>query len=294
MSIIGDFIKVKRDDKGLSQRELARLCGVNNAEISRIESGERQKVSPAILRSLAPVLGVSYENLMSKAGYLEASSIDSFVMENVEKIKIINEEISTLGFQKLYLTEELKSELDKERGKEIQSEIEELSVKINNLAYEKVTLTKENAELKILKSSLDIVNNYNNFNFIQIPVLSIVKPGQPILSRENLEGYYPTDKQFISVDRDYFYLRIKDDSMDKEFKENSLVLVQQQNYIESGQIGVVLIDGFDDTVKRVFVKDNLITLMPQSNNPEHQPQIYDMLRDEVQILGKVTLAIKKL
>lgn len=66
----GEYIKELRNDKALSQRELSEKSGVSNAEISRIESGERKKPSPHALKALAPFLGVSYEQLLQKAGYI--------------------------------------------------------------------------------------------------------------------------------------------------------------------------------------------------------------------------------
>lgn len=70
------YISQLRKDKGLSQRELARRAQISNTEISRIESGERVQPSPAVLKKLAPVLGVSSEQLMEAAGYIRLYSPD--------------------------------------------------------------------------------------------------------------------------------------------------------------------------------------------------------------------------
>lgn len=67
---LGEYLKQLRKKKSISQRELAESAGISNAEISRIETGERQKPSPDVLRKLAPFLGVTYEDLMDKAGYI--------------------------------------------------------------------------------------------------------------------------------------------------------------------------------------------------------------------------------
>ncbi|ENK0556652.1 helix-turn-helix transcriptional regulator [Clostridium botulinum] len=69
----GEFFKNIRKEKGLSQRQLAELSHISNTEISRIESGERQNPSPNILKSIAPHLGISYGELMIKAGYIDES-----------------------------------------------------------------------------------------------------------------------------------------------------------------------------------------------------------------------------
>ncbi|ENK1243849.1 helix-turn-helix domain-containing protein [Clostridium sporogenes] len=69
----GEFLKNIRKEKGLSQRQLAELSRISNTEISRIESGKRQNPSPNILKSIAPHLGLSYGELMIKAGYIDES-----------------------------------------------------------------------------------------------------------------------------------------------------------------------------------------------------------------------------
>lgn len=67
----GEYLKDLRRKSHLSQKELGKLAGYSNAEISRVESGDRQKPSPVLLKAVAPRLGVSYEELLKKAGYLE-------------------------------------------------------------------------------------------------------------------------------------------------------------------------------------------------------------------------------
>ncbi len=67
----GEYIKFLRNEKGLSQRDLAEKSGVSNAEISRLETGERKKPSPNVLKALHSYLGVSYEELLQRAGYIE-------------------------------------------------------------------------------------------------------------------------------------------------------------------------------------------------------------------------------
>lgn len=67
----GKYIESLRMERDLSQRQLAELAGISNTEIWRIESGERKKPSPGILKVIAPHLCVTYEELMVKAGYIE-------------------------------------------------------------------------------------------------------------------------------------------------------------------------------------------------------------------------------
>jgi HTH-type transcriptional regulator, competence development regulator len=67
----GEYLKYLRTEKKISQRELAEVSGVSNAEISRIETGERKKPSYITLKAIAPYVGVSYQELLKEAGYIE-------------------------------------------------------------------------------------------------------------------------------------------------------------------------------------------------------------------------------
>lgn len=131
------------------------------------------------------------------------------------------------------------------------------------------------------------------YNVEKIPIVGAIRAGEPILAVENIEGHLPTDRQFLNPGVEYFYLRVKGDSMDKEFQEGSFVLVRKQADIENGQIGIVLIDNEEATVKRVYLNEKIMTLVPSSNDPKHQPRIINMEKEEVRIIGRVVLAVKK-
>ena len=61
-----------RAAKGLKLRQVEEATDkeVSNAYLSQLENGKIKKPSPNVLHSLATVYGVSYENLMEKAGYI--------------------------------------------------------------------------------------------------------------------------------------------------------------------------------------------------------------------------------
>jgi transcriptional regulator with XRE-family HTH domain len=70
----GGYIAELRVSKGFkSIRELSRASGVSNATLARMENGSVQPL-PETLKLISPFLGISYEKLMCKAGYLEEST----------------------------------------------------------------------------------------------------------------------------------------------------------------------------------------------------------------------------
>lgn len=68
----GEYLKGLRREKKLTIRQLDLYSGVSNSYISQMERGARGIPSPDILKKLAKPLGVSYEELMAKAGYFDS------------------------------------------------------------------------------------------------------------------------------------------------------------------------------------------------------------------------------
>ena len=88
--------------------------------------------------------------------------------------------------------------------------------------------------------------------------------------------------------QEYFALRVKGDSMNAaRICDGDLIIVCKQDVVENGQIAVVMVDGDDATVKRFRQDGNTVTLIPQSYNPAHAPQIYNLKETPIKVIGKV-------
>lgn len=62
---LNDRIRILRERKALSQRELASLARLNTATINRIETGQH-KPQPATIRKIALALEIRPEELLSE------------------------------------------------------------------------------------------------------------------------------------------------------------------------------------------------------------------------------------
>lgn len=123
----------------------------------------------------------------------------------------------------------------------------------------------------------------------RIPVLRAVAAGLPIYAEENIEGYICTEKPHPET---LFALKVKGDSMNAaNITDNSLVVVRKQDVVENGEIALVLVGREEATIKRFYLFGDNVTLVPQSFNPEHTPQAYDLKKNEVVVLGKVVQVI---
>jgi len=111
-------------------------------------------------------------------------------------------------------------------------------------------------------------------NTINIPIVGNVACGSPLLATENIEGYIPTDRKFISGDeKKYFYLRAVGDSMDQaKINNGDLILVKSQPTADEGQKVVALIN--DEATVKILKKGNgYVALVPKSSNTLHRPII---------------------
>lgn len=67
---LGRFLRARREDRGLSTRQLAKETGIHDVSIARMERGEFAAPRPDKLAKLADALGVSRADLYAKAGYV--------------------------------------------------------------------------------------------------------------------------------------------------------------------------------------------------------------------------------
>lgn len=121
----------------------------------------------------------------------------------------------------------------------------------------------------------------------KIPVVGKISAGLPILATENIESYEYAPSIYIKEGFEYFYLRVNGDSMNLKFNDGDLLLVQKQDNLENDEIGVILVDGMDATVKKYKYENGLVILSPMSTNTDHIVQIYNPKDINIKIIGKV-------
>jgi repressor LexA len=115
---------------------------------------------------------------------------------------------------------------------------------------------------------------------VDVPIVGRVAAGTPLLASQNIEGSLPLSHDMVKDDT-CFALRVKGSSMvNAGIFENDFVVVRAQDYADSGDIVVALLDD-EATVKRFYPEGGQIRLQPE--NPAMKPIIVDT----VKVLGKV-------
>lgn len=118
------------------------------------------------------------------------------------------------------------------------------------------------------------------------PLLGTVKAGYDYLASENIIGYVNLDRN-IPNPEEYFALKVTGDSMQPVLYDDDIVIVHSQNDVESGQIGIILIDGEEATVKKIIKHKDSIELI--SFNSYYPPKKLTK-NSEFKIIGRVVEA----
>lgn len=135
---IGELIAEAREKKGLSQRQLAKIAKISNAELSKIESGEREIPNPKTLRKISNIIDVNYNDMMYMIGLgIEVSPLNPFIKDYYEKMnldQLAEAEVNVLGSisNSEQLVKSCKENLEKENIFESEKELLQHTIEDTN------------------------------------------------------------------------------------------------------------------------------------------------------------------
>ena len=118
---------------------------------------------------------------------------------------------------------------------------------------------------------------------VEIPVVGRVAAGTPILAEENIEDSFPVPSRY-AANGTSFMLRVRGESMiEAGIMDGDLILVQQTETANNGEIVVAMIDGFESeaTVKTFYRENGHVRLQPENHT------MSPIIVKDVRIMGKV-------
>lgn len=302
--------------------EFSEKSEVNRTYLSKyINMKLNSPPTPKILEKIANSSNgiISYAQLMEVCGYLDITLdfLSDQVKQRTEYFFKNSDYLTSIGLDKQQLLElqniinmdfsssEYQDALDNflstlplEISYEVLKFLQDMLFDLRVAAEEKMklahTLGEEVNELIEKAQSINeldiIMKNYSNQQnqFYLCPVYGLISAGQPNWAEQNIEGRIPvpmTEK--IDDPENCFYLKVNGESMNLVVKNGAYALIHKQDMVENGEIAVVLVNGFDATLKKFKKQDNLIILEPMSNadDPNIQTQVYDK-NTTIKILGK--------
>ena len=160
------------------------------------------------------------------------------------------------------------------------------SVKSTATAYSYIERLKDKGVLTSSPLKKRSIKLAGEVSFRSVPLVGIIRAGQPIFAYENIDGYYPLPPDF-DKSNDVFALKVKGESMiNAGIMENDIIIINKQETAENGDIVVALIED-EATVKRFYKKNDKVILHPENDTMQ------DMVFDDVSIIGIVKGLMRK-
>lgn len=127
----------------------------------------------------------------------------------------------------------------------------------------------------------------NSKTIYACPVYGRISAGIPNWAEECIEGRLPIDPNLMGIvdPEECYFLRVNGESMNKVIRNGAYALIRKTDWVENGEIAVVLVNGFDATLKKFTKNEDVVVLEPMSNDPTIQTQIYTK-DTSIKIIGK--------
>lgn len=148
-----------------------------------------------------------------------------------------------------------------------------------------------NCSIDYLLGKTDVRKPVENINtpkkYYMCPVYGRISAGQPNWAEECIEGRIPIDVELMNIvdPEECFFLRVNGESMNKEIKNGAYALIRKTDVVKNGDIAVVLVNGYDATLKKFFKQGDFVVLEAMSTDPSFTTQVYGK-DTEIKIIGK--------
>ena len=267
-----------------SQRDFAKKSGINRTYLSQYMNMKlNEPPMPKILKKLAESSNgiTTYEELMEICGYTNNMFKNKILMlekykKEIESLKLTNSEMEDFKNIVLYC----------ESPNEFRSFFKKLPSSKSILASNLYTdIMNDVTNLSIIDLAKESISMYSNL--YMCPVYGRIAAGQPNWAEECIEGRIPIDPELMNIinPEECYFLKINGESMNKVIKNGAFALIRKTDWVENGEIAVVLVNGFDATLKKITKQGNLVILEPMSTDPSFTTQVYDK-NTEIKVIGK--------
>nr|DAU33131.1 MAG TPA: SOS-response transcriptional repressors (RecA-mediated autopeptidases) [Caudoviricetes sp.] len=155
--------------------------------------------------------------------------------------------------------------------------------RIENL--KRSTIEKLSELFGILPSELLGISATNNVMSNTTNVIGVIPAGTPLEAIEDIIGEIEYPSRFAN--KQVFALQIKGDSMNKVLPDGCIGLFEKTSTLENGEIGAIMVNGDDATVKKFYRLTDSYVLEPLSFNPEQHPLIIKDGTVPVHAIGKL-------
>ena len=287
----GDKIKQLRLEKNWTQEFVANKLNISMGALSRYETGMYEPKSLDLVKDFSNLFEVSTDYLLGNSDFKTKEDEFNYYKEcsATNSILDIAEGLLNLGLDSTQILDirDLLLDIDDEKSlkklAEIRNNFSEEEKKKFDIAikvfYENLEHDLEFYTLKQFKKEQS--------QYYMCPVYGQISAGQPNWAEECIEGRIPLDPDLMGIvnPEEHFFLRVNGESMNKIIRNGAFALIHKQDMVNDGEIAVVLVNGYDATLKKFTRQGDMIILEPQSTDTNIKTQVYDKTTP-IKILGK--------
>ena len=178
---------------------------------------------------------------------------------NIKRLRDLNDLTQEQLAEKLGVTREsvVKWETGKMniRDRHVSKIVELFGVEPDDIKAENFGLASQEQKAVVFSPS---------YSYSVAPIVGNVAAGEACEAIENIEGELMIPPAFESDHPKAKFLKISGESMNKYFQSGSYALYDPDLEVRDGDIAVVIVNGDEATVKRVFFAGDTVVLHPES------------------------------
>lgn len=159
---------------------------------------------------------------------------------------------------------------------------------INYKDYESIKNNSNNMSLNEKKEKmLDYMDKFNVESLSPIPVYSKIHEKNFKLTEKYIDEYITIDTKLYNIDspKNFFYIKIADDSMNQKYNKGDYILMKKSSIIKTDTIALVSINN-NKIIRKITPQGDLVLLEPLSyNTAKYKTQACQ--KDKIKVLGTV-------
>lgn len=123
----------------------------------------------------------------------------------------------------------------------------------------------------------------------EVPVMGQIAAGVPIEAISTVASHVAVPEQMLGTGGNHYALEVKGDSMiDAGINDGDVVVIEEGNTADNGDIVVALVEDHEATLKRLRRKGGMIAL--EAANPAYETRVFR--DDQVKVQGKLVGLIR--
>ena len=288
------------EENNLTAKEFAFICDLSQGNVTDWKTG-RSKPSIEALKKISSAFNVNIDWLLGEDSIKEKENMDNDVKIPNDFKYYIEDLPECIIYRIKYITHILL--ITNKDFSSLETEIE-VNMSVYNIPKRYYKDTKR-AIIYLFNYNMQFFmqTHYHNQNthtsissniiynlptkYYMCPVYGRISAGQPNWAEECIEGRLPIDPNLMNIidPEECYFLRVNGESMNKVIRNGAYALIRKTDWVENGEIAVVLVNGFDATLKKFSKQGDLVVLEPMSTDNSFQVQIYDK-NTPIKIIGK--------